>query len=109
MQHNFAGMGGFIGHHMFPGNELLPVSAVLRSLARANLERLTKLSVAALARRSVVGSTGGTTRRDNDARGVLLAALRRGCGCGPTESVPHNLQSVRRWPYKRGAGQELRF
>ena len=42
-----------------------------------HLERLTKLSEAALARRFAAGSTSSTTRRDNDARGVLLAALRQ--------------------------------
>ena len=45
-------------------------------MSEADLERLTKLSEAALARRFAVGSTSSTTRRDNDARGVLLAALR---------------------------------
>ena len=39
------------------------------------LERLTKLSEAVLARRRVAGSTRSTTRRGNDARRGLLAAL----------------------------------
>ncbi len=48
--------------------------------ARSPLERLTKLSEAVLARRCVVGSTSITTRRGNDARRVLLAALSPGGG-----------------------------
>src|SRR5690606_25719976 len=46
-----------------------------REIVNRLLERLTKLSVAALARRCVAGSTNSTTRRGNDAIRVLLAAL----------------------------------
>ena len=56
------------------------------------LERLTKLSEAVLARRRVAGSTRSTTRRGNEARRVLLAALSRVassvrlvCGCSPVD------------------------
>lgn len=40
------------------------------------LEQLTQPSKATLARRCFGGSTSGTARRNNDARSILLAALR---------------------------------